>query len=259
MNSYRKSLQAVNAMRHSGAILARTLQRLGDAARPGVSGQDLDQIARASITAAGALPAFLGYEGYPACVCISTNDVVVHGIPTGAPLESGDLVSIDIGVTYQGWNADGAATFMVGEVDPEHRRLVQATREALQAGIKQVQDGVHLGTVQAAIQAVAEREHLGIVRTLTGHGIGQSLHEPPSIPNFGTQGTGPKLKEGMTICLEPMLTLGGAAVITDQDGWTIRTKDGSISAHEEHTILVTKQGAEILTKYQRATPVDIKE
>lgn len=243
-----KSPEAIASMRRAGRILGQTLTTVCAAAKPGITGLELDALARKTIETAGGEPAFLGYQDFPATICFSVNDGLVHGIPTPYAVKPGDVVKIDIGVRVDGYNVDAARTVLVPPVDPKDQALVDATTEALEAGIAQVKDGVHLGTVQAAIQSVIKRHGYGLVRSLTGHGIGTELHEPPQIPNYGEAGSGPLLKAGMTICLEPMLTAGSGEVGTGPDGWTVVSKDGTQSAHVEETLLITEHGAEVLTK-----------
>jgi methionyl aminopeptidase len=216
--------------------------------RPGVQPTELDQFAREYIEAHGGQNAFLGYDGFPATICISVNDTVVHGIPGKEPFKTGDLVGIDAGAMINGLYADAAVTVGLLPITADAERLLEVTRLALEAGTKRALPGRHLGDVQAAIQAVIEAAGFGIIRDLTGHGIGSELHEEPQIPNYGRPSTGPVLKSGMTICLEPMVTLGKPAVFLDQDHWTIRTRDHSLGAQFEHTLLITEREAEILTQ-----------
>ncbi len=248
MTNLVKSEAEIELMRRSGAMLRQALAVVAAAAKPGVTGTELDRLARDTIVAAGGEPGFLGFNDYPATICLSVNDQVVHGIPGKAALQPGDVVSIDIGVRYKGWNTDAARTVVLQSTDPADDRLVAVAQQALDAGIDTVRDGVRLGDVQAAIQAVIDAAGFGNVTSLTGHGIGRELHEPPSIPNAGTRGAGPILQAGMVICLEPMITRGTGKVVTAPDGWTIATADGSRAAHVEDTILVTRDGAEILTR-----------
>lgn len=237
----------IRAMSEAGRILGSTLFDLRKATVPDVRPIDLDQMAARLIRERGGEPAFAGYQGFPANICISVNDAVVHGIPGPIPLAAGDIVTYDVGVLVRGYYADAAITIGVGEIEPEIQELLRTTAKALDAGISKIFPGRRLGDVQAAIQAVLEEKQLGIIQELTGHGIGRTLHEPPNIANYGRAGTGIKLTKGMTICLEPMATLGEPAIAYDGDGWTIRTQDGSMSAQFEHTILVKLDGAEILT------------
>ncbi len=235
-------------MRRAGQILAATLTELEAAIKPGVTGARLNQLAERSIRSQGGEPAFLGYDDYPATICFSVNDGLVHGLPTERSLQAGDLVGLDCGVRLDGWNVDAARTVSVGPADPADQRLVETAWRALEAGLDRVRAGVHLGDVQHAIEQVIAQAGFGLVRNLTGHGIGRDVHEAPSIPNFGTPGDGPILKAGMTICLEPMLTAGTGETAQSKDGWTIVSADGTRAAHVEETILVTKTGAEVLTR-----------
>ncbi|MCA9388373.1 type I methionyl aminopeptidase [Candidatus Berkelbacteria bacterium] len=250
MSDYIKTTEQIELMRQAGKILAEAMDQVSLIAKPGVTGDELDRIAESVIRDHGAEPAFLGYQGYPSTICLSVNDGLVHGLPVGQTLKEGDLAGIDLGVRFKGWNVDSANTLAIGKISVDDHDLLKAARQALVSGIAQVKDGVSLGTVQAAIQKVIDDGGYGLVRSLSGHGIGKQLHEYPSIPNFGQINQGPKLKAGMTICLEPMLTAGTDKVKTAADDWTIVSADGSQTAHIEHTLLVTSQGAEILTNWQ---------
>lgn len=251
MLTQRKTPEAIAAMRRAGQVVGAVLYNLREFIRAGRRPDEIDRRASELISQYGAKPAFLGYQGYPATICISVNDVVVHGIPTTQPLHPGDVVSIDAGAIVDGYYADAAFTLALEPVDSVDKHLVTSTEKALMAGIDHVAPGVHLGDVESAIGRIIEQEGLGAVYDLTGHGIGQALHEEPAIPNFGQPGTGFVLEEGMTICLEPMVTVGRPDVRMDRDGWTIRTRDHSRSAHFEHTILVTASGNEILTEIRQ--------
>lgn len=249
-----KKPEEIESMRIAGSILAAGLQLMKNAAKAGVSTQALSDLARKHIDDAGAKPAFLNYPGsggalpYPEVACISVNDAVVHGVPgVHSILKEGDILSLDLGVTYNEMIVDGAITVIVGNASKDKQELVETTKKALHAGLKQVKEGCYTGDIGAAIQHVLEAKNLGVVRDLVGHGVGYSIHEDPNIPNFGKKGTGSRLISGMTIAVEPMATLGGYEVYIDNDGWTVRTKDGSTAAHFEHTVLVTKNGCEILT------------
>lgn len=244
-----KSPEAIRSLRAAGRMLGQTLSVLAEAAGPGVTGAELDAIARETIQSLGGEPGFVGFEGFPAAICLSVNSAVVHGLPAGQTLHAGDVVGIDCGVRLNGWNTDSALTLTIGEPSKTDADLVAATRDSLVAGIRTVKPGVYLGDVQAAIQQVIEARGFGLVRTLTGHGIGQSLHEPPGIPNYGRPGSGVQLAPGQTFCLEPMLTTGSGAVKTAADGWTIVAAEGPQirTAHFEHTVLVTQTGVEVLT------------
>lgn len=244
-----KSPEAIRWLTEAGRMLGQTLQTLSGAAKPGVTGDELDQLARRTIVELGGEPGFVGFEGFPAAICLSRNDAIVHGLPAGQVLQIGDIVGIDCGVRLHGWNTDAAVTITIGEPTDVDAKLIAATRDALVAGIQTVRPGIQLGDVQAAIQAVIDQRGYGLVRTLTGHGIGRGLHESPGIPNYGKPGTGIMLEPGMTFCLEPMLTTGSGVVKPAPDGWTIVASEGSQirTAHQEHTILVTPNGYQVLS------------
>lgn len=245
-----KSATEILAMRESGRILADILRLLQTAVEPGISTKDLAILAVRELKATGTEAPFLGYQGFPDVLCVSLNEEVVHGIPSPARIiQAGDLVSLDFGVKYRGMITDGAVTMIVGRAkSPRQAELVKYTEESLLAGIAAVHDGVRTGDIGAAVQAVLDKHRFGIVRDLVGHGVGHNLHEDPNIPNYGSANTGPWLKAGMTIAIEPMATLGGDSVVLAPDYWTVLTADQSLSAHFEHTVLITEQGAEILTK-----------
>ena len=234
-------------MRQAGRIVARLLEHLAAMVRPGLKTKALDEAAREQLKRAGAAPAFLGYRGYPATVCVSVNEEVVHGIPGERRIREGDLVSIDAGCVVDGWYADAATTVPVGTVPPEALRLTQTTRRALEEGIAQAIVGRRLSDISHAVQEVVEREGFGVVREFVGHGIGRALHEDPPIPNFGPPNVGPRLQAGMVLAIEPMVTLGGYEVQVLADGWTAVTKDRSVAAHFEHTVAITEQGPDVLT------------
>ena len=234
-------------MRRSGILAAEALREVARAVRPGVTGAALDRIAETFIRDHGGTPSFKGYRGFPASVCISVNDEVVHGIPDGRPLRDGEIVSIDLGAVVEGFHGDTAVTVPVGEVGKELRRLLTVAREALYKGIEAVRPGQALGDVGGAVQQHAERAGFSVVRDFAGHGIGRHLHEEPQVPNFGEPGTGTVLRPGMTLAIEPMVNLGGAEVVMDGDGWTVRTRDGRPSAHFEHTVAVSEDGSDVLT------------
>lgn len=236
-------------MRQAGAIAAQVLLKLSDQVKPGVSTEDLDRIAEEMIRAAGAVPTFIGYQGYPKTLCTSINEEVVHGIPSPKRLlKEGDIIGIDCGVTYKGFVGDHAKTFAVGSVDTQNAKLLTVTEEALEAGIKALKMGNRVGDVSAAVQAVADRHRYGVVKDFVGHGIGRKMHEEPQVPNFGVAGTGPRLKVGMVLAIEPMFNLGTGDVKVLEDGWTVVTRDGKCSAHFEHTIALTPSGTLVLTK-----------
>jgi methionyl aminopeptidase len=235
----------------SGQILAMVLKKIADTIEPGMSGIDIDKLVEIEVQALGGTSAFKGFEGFPADICISTNDELVHGIPTSRPFEKGDIVGFDYGVKYKGMITDSAVTLAVGDTDnAEAQRLLAGTREALTAGIKAIKGPTPVGDISAAVEAVLQRYKFGIVRTLVGHGVGHLVHEEPNIPNYGPKGEGMTLLPGMTIAIEPMATLGGDEVSVGHDGWTISTRDGSLSCQFEHTVLITESGAKILTKLE---------
>ena len=244
----RKSPHEIELMAAAGAVVAQTLQLVGSQLRPGITTAELDRIAEEHIRASGGTPTFKGYRGYPASICSSPNEVVVHGIPGGYTVRDGDIVSIDVGVTKDGFVADSAYTFPVGEVDDETKRLLDVGQEALAAGIEQARPGNRIGDISAAVQRVTEDAGFAVVRTLVGHGVGRSMHEEPQVPNFGRPGRGPELVEGMTIAIEPMITAGHFSTKTLPDKWTVVTADGSLSAHFEHTVAILKDGPRILTR-----------
>ena len=208
---------------------------------------ELDQIAADIVSSHTCIPSFLDYHGFPGRICTSINDVIVHGIPTDYRLAEGDILSLDAGAIFEGYHADAAITFGIGEVSDEANALMDATEQAMWAGIRQVGPEVRLGDIGAAVQAVGEAAGLGVVREYVGHGIGRSMHEKPEVPNYGERGTGMRLKTGMAICIEPMFNAGAAESTVDADGWTVRTVDGGLSAHFEHTVALTEDGIKVLT------------
>lgn len=246
-----KTKSEIDAMRTAGKMLATVLDVVQKSTEPGMSTKEMADIAAKELKALGGEPSFLGYDGptpFPDVICISVNDEVVHGIPrTDFILQDGDLVSIDFGVTYDGMITDSARSFVVRDAKQQVKQLIKNTEAAMYAGIEVLRDGVRVGDVSSAVQRVLVKGGYGIVRDLVGHGVGHHLHEEPDIPNFGFAGSGPVLKAGMTIAIEPMATLGTHAVTLDDDQWTIRTADGSLAAHFEHTVLITERGYEILT------------
>jgi methionyl aminopeptidase len=243
----RKSSREIEKMAAAGALVAETIAHVGGLLRPGVTTEELDAAAGAFIREHGGIPTSEDYKGYPKAICISPNDVVVHGIPDGFEVGDGDLVTIDVGVTLDGYIADSAYTFGVGDIDDRHQRLLDVAQDALAAGIAEAIVGNRVGDVSHAIQEVVEVGGFSVVRSLVGHGVGRHYHEDPHIPNFGEPGRGPRLSEGMTIAIEPMITAGSPEVLLEDDGWTIRTADGSMSAHFEHTVAITDEGPRILT------------
>ncbi|MFN2432858.1 MAG: type I methionyl aminopeptidase [Gemmatimonadota bacterium] len=244
-----KSPEEIDRIASNGRRLAEVLDRLAEAVRPGVTTADLDRLADEAIRSwAGAVPSFKGYNGFPASICTSVNDEVVHGIPSRRRrLERGDIVSVDVGIYRDGWHADSARTFTIGEVDAESLRLLEVTEVCLELGLAELAAGRTLGDLAAAIQAHAEAAGFSVVRELVGHGIGRRLHEEPQVPNYGVRGQGLRLKAGMVLAVEPMVNAGGAPVETLEDDWTIRTVDGSRSAHFEHTVAITEHGCRVLT------------
>jgi len=243
----RKSAQEIEQMAKAGALVAETIALVGESLEPGVSMLELDRLAEEHIRSKGGVPTSKGYKGYPAALCISPNSMVVHGIPTDYRAREGDLVSIDLGVTLEGFVADSAFTFPVGDVDPEVQRLLEVGQEALAAGIEQARPGNRLSDISHAVQVVTEEAGFSVVRSLVGHGVGRSYHEDPQIPNFGPPGRGPLLGEGMTLAIEPMINAGGPDVYLHDDEWSISTADDSLSVHFEHTVAITEAGPRILT------------
>jgi len=244
----RKSTREIERIAAAGALVAETIAYVGGLLRPGVTTDELDQAAGAFIRERGGIPTSEGYKGYPKAICISPNDVVVHGIPDDFVVGEGDLVTIDVGVTLDGYIADSAYTFGVGEIEPEAQRLLDVAQSALAAGIEEAVVGNRVGDVSHAIQEVVEGGGFSVVRSLVGHGVGRSYHEDPHIPNFGQAGRGPLLSEGMTIAIEPMITAGRPEVYVHDDEWSISTEDGSLAAHFEHTVAITATGPRILTE-----------
>lgn len=244
-----KSKQEIADMRISGKMLATVLDEVKKHVKPGITTKELAKVAAVKLRKLGGQPAFLGYQGFPDVLCVSVNEEVVHGIPSDRVLKKGDIVGLDFGVAYNGMVTDGAISVIVGTTDDQRlKELLSTTEKALATGISSLRDGVKTGDIGAAVQKVLDKGRFGIVRDLVGHGVGHELHEDPNIPNYGPANTGHILREGMTIAIEPMATLGGDSVYLDKDNWTIKTRDGSLSAHFEHTVLITGEGAEILTK-----------
>jgi methionyl aminopeptidase len=246
----RKSAQELEVMARAGEVVAETLALLGKHAQPGTTTGELDRIADEFIRTRGGVPTFKGYRGpypYPASICTSPNEIVVHGIPNGYELAAGDILSVDVGVTLDGFVADSAYTFPIGEVDSEAEQLLEVGEAALRAGIEQAQAGGRLTDISHAVQRVTEEAGFSVVRSLVGHGVGRDMHEDPQIPNFGEPGRGPTLAPGMTLAIEPMITVGGYDIAVRPDQWTIATADGSLAAHFEHTVAVTEEGPRILT------------
>jgi len=245
-----KNKNEIENMRKSGQILAHILNTLSERTSEGMSTKDIAEIAKSELKTTGGLPTFLGYNGFPDVICISINDEIVHGIPRrNKIIKTGDIVSLDFGVTYNGMITDSAISFIIGSPNSQaDAELVKNTKRSLLKGISVLKDGVKVGDISNSVQNVLDNYGYGIVRDLVGHGVGHELHEDPNIPNYGQKNTGLILKAGMTIAIEPMATLGSQKIVEDEDGWTIRTADGSMSAHFEHTVLITDDGYEILTQ-----------
>jgi methionyl aminopeptidase len=243
----RKSPQEIERMARAGEVVADVLALLGERARPGVTTEELDVLADEFIRSRGGSPTFKGYRGYPASICTSPNDMVVHGIPGPYALNEGDILSVDVGVTLDGFVADSAYTFPIGEISAEAERLLEGCKAALAAGIEQCRSGNRLSDISHAIQAATEEHGFSVVRSLVGHGVGRSMHEEPQIPNFGEPGRGPLLSPGMTFAIEPMINAGGPDVVIHDDEWSISTADGTLSAHFEHTVAITEDAPRILT------------
>ncbi|MBI4220433.1 MAG: type I methionyl aminopeptidase [Chloroflexi bacterium] len=234
-------------MREAGRVVARTLEILARAIEPGMPTRELDRLARNEIKALGAKPSFLGYMGYPAVICVSVDEEIVHGIPGERLIKEGDLVSVDAGAIVDGFHGDAAVTLIAGRTTPEREALVNATKKALDLGIEAARRGNRVGDISAAVEGYISPLGYGLVREYVGHGIGRKLHEPPQVPNFGNRRQGPLLRTGMAIAIEPMVNLGDWKTKTLDDGWTVVTLDGSASAHFEHTIAITENGPEVLT------------
>lgn len=244
-----KSESEIEALAESNRLVAEVMRGVERMIEPGAIPIEIDQWVEQEIRSRGAVPAFKGYRGFPASVCFSVNERVVHGIPDRTPLKSGDVCSIDIGVCYNGFYGDMARSFPVGKVSPEARKLIETTQESLDAGIRQFQVGNRLHDISSAVQKVADREGYGVVREFVGHGIGRSLHEDPQVPNFGRAGTGPRLRVGLALAIEPMLNLGTHEVEVLDDGWTVVTRDRKLSIHVEDTVVLTEEGPRILTRF----------
>jgi methionyl aminopeptidase len=243
----RKSVEEIETMSRAGTVVAQTLALVEEHLEPGVTTRELDEVAEEFIRSHGGEPTFKGYKGYPAATCLSPNAMVVHGIPGKVRLEDGDILSVDVGVTLDGFVADSAWTFGVGSISTEAQRLLDTCKSALEAGIEQARAGNSIGDISEAVQTVTEAAGFSVIRSLVGHGVGRSMHEDPQVPNFVSSYRGPELKEGMTIAIEPMITAGGPDVYIHDDEWSISTADGSLAAHFEHTVAVTAAGPRILT------------
>ena len=242
-----KSKREIELLKQAGHIVYLTHQFLAPYIKPGIKTMDLEVLAEKFIRDHDATPSFKGYEGFPYTLCISINDEVVHGFPSDRILIEGDIISIDIGACYKGYHGDSAWTYPVGKISKENEYLLEHTQKALYAGIKEAKVGARIGDIGYAIEQYAIKHHLGVVKELVGHGVGTSVHEDPNVPNYGKKGTGPKIKDGMVIAIEPMLTLGSEDIYVLDNDWTIVTEDGSNAAHFEHTIAITNEGVEILT------------
>lgn len=246
---YLKTKEEVELLRENNQLVSLTLAEVAKHVRPGVATKELDRIAEAFIRSHGAVPGFLGYNGFPATLCISVNEQVVHGFPSDYVLKEGDIISVDCGTILKGFYGDSAYTFAVGEVSPEVQKLLSVTKEALQNGVAQARAGNRVGDVSAAVQSTAESNGFTVVRELVGHGLGREMHEEPEVPNYGLKGRGPLLKEGMVICVEPMINMGTRHVVFEKDGWTVRTRDRKPSAHFEWAVAVTENGPDVLTDF----------
>jgi methionyl aminopeptidase len=244
----KKSPEDVALMREAGVILTDTLSRLEAAIAPGITTAELDAIAEESIRSAGASPSFKGYRGFPASICTSPNDVIVHGIPGSYVLRGGDIISIDVGVYHEGFHADSAWTFPVGTISPEAAKLLGVTEASLLAAIDECRPGARVGDVGNAVEEVAVANGFSVVREYVGHGVGRALHEEPQVPNYGPPGRRELLSPGMTLAIEPMVNVGGPETKVLEDGWTVVTLDGSLSAHFEHTVAITPDGCDVLTR-----------
>lgn len=242
-----KSPQEMAVMRQAGKIVARTLQKLAEEVKPGIKTSYLDSVAVSELKKYGAKASFKGYRGFPASVCVSINDEIVHGIPGARELKEGDVVSLDFGAIVNGFHGDGAITVGVGRINPKAQELVAVTEDALMVGIKEARNGAHLGDISAAIQDYVEARGFSVIREYSGHGVGRDLHEDPLVPNFGPAGEGPVLRKGMTLAIEPMVTTGDWRTRVAGNKWTVLTMDGSLAAHFEHTIAISEDEAQILT------------
>ena len=244
-----KNAEEIELIRANSQLVSRTLAEVAKRIAPGVTGLQLDKMAEEFIRDNGATPAFLGYEGYPNALCVSVNEVVIHGIPTDYAFREGDIVSVDCGTRIKGYVGDSAYTFAVGEISDEAKQLMRATKECLRRGVAQAVEGNRVGDISYAVQSYAEGLGYSVVRTMEGHGIGTKVHEKPGIPNYGKRGAGKKLIRGMTLCIEPMINAGKKDVVLERDKWTLRTKDRRLSAHYEYAVAVGKNAPDILTTF----------
>jgi methionyl aminopeptidase len=255
-----KSKREFAKMAIAGATVAAIHEAVREAAAPGVSLLDLEQISARILEERGCTSSFLGYHGtYPATLCLSPNDVIVHGIPTRRRLDEGDILSVDAGAIFEGFHGDAAFTMAIGTVSPDAQRLIEVTEEALWAGIRQIRKGGHLGDIGAAVSAIGEAGGYGVVEEYVGHGIGRQMHEEPQVPNYGNHGQGLRLRTGMALCIEPMFNIGSRHTSIDDDGWTVRTADGSLSAHWEHTVCLTPDGPQVFTAGEEPIPVEFEQ
>jgi len=245
-----KTSEEIDIIKESAQILGKAHAEVARLIKPGAKTSEMDKVAEEFIRDNGGVPSFLGYNGFPYTLCVSPNEQVVHGFPSDRELEEGDILSIDCGVFYKGFHSDSAYTYPVGEIAEEHRQLLKVTKESLYKGIEEVVVGKRIGDISYAIQNYVEGYGYSVVRELVGHGVGKELHESPEVPNYGRRGSGPKLKEGMVIAIEPMINLGRREIVQENDGWTIRTKDRAYSAHYEHTVAVMNGKAEVLTTHK---------
>ena len=247
---YLKTDEEIELLRENNILVSKTLAEVGRHIKPGVTAKQLDAIADEFIRSHGATPAFLGYQGYPASITVSVNEQVVHGIPSDkVVIKEGDIVSVDVGTFMKGFVGDSAYTFAVGDIADDVRQLLDVTKEALYRGTAQAKAGNRVGDISAAVQDYAESFGYGVVRELEGHGVGRKMHESPGVPNYGLRGRGPVLKEGMVICIEPMITMGSRAVVFERDGWTVRTRDRKPAAHYEFAVAIRKDGPDVLTDF----------
>ncbi len=244
-----KTQEEVELLRENNLLVSATLAEVGKHIRPGITTLELDKIGEEFIRSHGAVPGFLGYDGYPNSLCISVNEQIVHGIPSKYVLKEGDIVSVDCGTVMKGFYGDSAYTFAVGEIADEVRQLLDVTKEALYKGVAQAVAGNRVGDISAAVQEHAEKYGYGVVRELVGHGLGRDMHEAPEVPNYGHRGRGPLLKEGMVICIEPMINMGTKQVVFERDGWTVRTRDRKPAAHFEFAVAIRKGEADVLTDF----------
>lgn len=244
-----KTKEEIELLRENNLLVSATLAEVAKHIKPGITTLQLDAIAEKFIRSHGAVPGFLGYGGFPNTLCVSVNEQVVHGIPSDYALREGDIVSVDCGTIMKGFYGDSAYTFAVGRIEPEIQQLLDVTKEALYKGVAQAKAGNRVGDISAAVQEHAEKNGCSVVRELVGHGLGRNMHEDPEVPNYGARGRGPLLKEGMVICIEPMINLGTKYVVFERDGWTVRTRDRKPSAHFEFAVAIGKDGADVLTDF----------